>query len=375
MAVVARFLYSNLVQSSAYTLTASSADQNHPVAWLRNHLLGKPWRSASGWTIYTDFNDDIDFNRGGVKLATITAGTYATSASMCAAVVAALEAADPTPVWACSYNSGTGVFTISSDYNFSLLCGTGANLATSAFVSLGFVNTGAGGVGVDTGSGLSQAGGFASYQSTHFIGLDLASSGNSPGTGGVFVAGSNVSASGAIKARRNNTSVVSAAASGTSIAMSWTADLAGAFFSLITTRRYWALVIEDCANADGYAEVPVWYLGTYGQTTYPYSQENPREGRELSSVAYGASGAHWHSERAEGGSWQFSFEDMPAADLTVLQALRDGARLGKAWFFATDATDNPLTRTYYGFRSSPMAEQPTGPATTTVSFTFEEILA
>ncbi len=373
MAVVARFLYSNLVQSSVYSLTSSSVEQNHPVAWLRNHLLGKPWRSASGWTIYADFNDKIDFNRGGAKAATIAAGTYATSASLCAAIVTALEAADATPVWACSYDSGTGKFTISSDLAFTLLCGTGANLATSAFKSLGYIQSGA--TGSDTGSATSQVAGFASYQSTHFVGLDLLNTSPSPTDGAACIAGHNVSSGGAAYAKRGATNIVASAASGTSSTLAGTTGLRCVFWSTTPSKRHWALVIEDVQNSDGYAEVAVWYLGTYGQTTYPYSQENPREGRELSSVAYGASGAHWHSERAEGGSWQFSFEDMPAVDLTVLQALRDGARLGKAWFFATDATDNPVSRTYYGFRSSPMVEQPTGPTTTTVSFTFEEILA
>lgn len=373
MACVARFLYSNLVQSSVYSLTASSVDQNHPVAWLRNHLLGKPWRSASGWTIYTGFNDKIDFNRGGVLAATIAAGTYTTTASMCAAVVAALEAADAAPVWACSYDSGTGKFTISSDLAFTLLCGTGANLATSAFKSLGFTQSGA--TDSDTGSATSQVAGFASYQSTHFVGLDLLSTSPAPNPAAAFITGANVSSAGAVYIKRSPISIVDAATAGASETLAGTTGQRGIFNTSGYSRRYYALVIEDVQNSDGYAEVPVWYLGTYGQTTYPYSQENPREGRELSSVAYGASGAHWHSERAEGGSWQFTFEDMPSADLTVLQALRAGARLGKAWFFATDATSNPVTRTYYGFRSSPVVEQPTGPTTTTVSFTFEEILA
>lgn len=375
MSVVTRFLYDNLVQTSAYTLSASSAEQNHPVAWLRNHLLGKPWRSALGWTIVASFNDSIDFDRGGVKVANIAAGTYATSADMCAAVVLALTAADVTPTWACSYNSGTGVFTISngSGHNFKLLCGSGANLATSAFKSLGFINVG--GTGLDTGLATSQAGGFATYQSTHYVGLDLASSGNSPGTGGVFVLSHNLTSGGAAYAKRSNTSIIAAASAGTSIALPWSASKSGGFFSSITQRRYWALVIEDCANSQGYAEVGVWFLGSYGQPTYNYTEPNPRSSRELSTVSYGASGAHWHTQRTAGGSWEFVFRDAPSADQTILEALRDAAPVGKAWLFATDASNNPLSKTYYGFIAGSGMSEETAGVYKTYSFQFEEILA
>lgn len=372
MALTCRFLYTNLVQSSAYTLSASSSEQNHPLTWLRNHLLGKPWRSASGWTIYTGFNDKIDFNRGGAKAATIAAGTYATTASLCAAIVTALEAADATPVWACSYDSGTGKFTISSDLAFTLLCGTGANLATSAFKSLGFIQSGA--TGSDTGSATSQVAGFASYQSTHFVGLDLLTSSPAPVDGAAFIAGHNVSSGGAVYARRDATSIVSAATAGSSSTLSGTTGLRGIFWASITARRYWALVIEDCQNANGYAEVAVWFLGTYGQPSFPFSEQNPRQSRELSTVAYGASGAHWHSERAAGGSWEFVFENMPSADQAVLEALRDAVPVGKAWLFATDAVTNPVTRTYYGFLPGPMSEEASS-VYRTYSFPFEEILA
>lgn len=375
MAVVARFLHTNLVHSSSYTLSASSAEQNHPVAWLRNHLLGKPWRSALGWTIVTGFNDSIDFNRGGVLAATLTAGTYATSADMCAAIVTALEAADATPVWACAYDSGTGKFTISSDLAFTLLCGTGANLATSAFKSLGFIQSGA--TGSDTASATSHTAGFASYQSTHYVGIDLGSGTPSPSTGAAFLVGHNLSAAGAAYAARSATSVISAATGaggGLSQTLAGTTGKRGVFWKTISSRQYWALVIEDVQNSDGYAEVPVWFLGSYGQPTYAYTDPNPRVPRELSMVSYGASGAHWQTERASAGVWEFVFSDAPSADQTILEALRDAAPKGTAWLFATDATNNPLTKTYYGFISDGMRDEGNG-TYKTYSFTFEEILA
>jgi hypothetical protein len=102
-------------------------------------------------TISAGVNDKIDFNRGGVKVATIAAATYYSAALLAAAVVTALEAADATPVWACSV-SATGRVTISAGAtSFTLLFSTGANAATSARHVLGF------GV-VDTASATSATG-------------------------------------------------------------------------------------------------------------------------------------------------------------------------------------------------------------------------
>ncbi len=82
-------------------------------------------------------NSKIDFNRGGVKAATVAAGDY-TADEMCAVIVTALEAADSTPVWACSFDVSTGKFTISADQAFTLLWGTGANAAADMHKLLGF---------------------------------------------------------------------------------------------------------------------------------------------------------------------------------------------------------------------------------------------
>jgi hypothetical protein len=82
-------------------------------------------------------NGKTDFDRGGVKVATIAAATYYSAAELAAAVVVALEAADATPVWACSV-SATGRVTVSADLAFVLLFSTGANAAASARDVLGF---------------------------------------------------------------------------------------------------------------------------------------------------------------------------------------------------------------------------------------------
>src|SRR5687768_8839367 len=118
---IPRFLHTNRTQAAAAIRTASSTDTAFAISWLLDQMRSRVWRSKSGWTIVAGFNDKIDFNRGGVKVATIAAGTYTTAALLAAAVVTALEAADATPAWACSYSGSTFKFTISSDIAFVLL--------------------------------------------------------------------------------------------------------------------------------------------------------------------------------------------------------------------------------------------------------------
>lgn len=104
-------------------------------------------------TITAGSNDKIDFNRGGVKAATIAAATYYSAADLATAVDTALTAADGATSWTVTV-SATGRFTIAASASFTLLFSTGANAATSARHVLGYGS-------VDTGSATSQT---ATYQ-------------------------------------------------------------------------------------------------------------------------------------------------------------------------------------------------------------------
>jgi hypothetical protein len=136
-----RLIYANLLHLPDAVLIPSSEELAMPRAALLRVGVTDILRWRGGWDVRSGENDRIDFNRGGAKVATITAGHYDTPAAYAAAVVAALEAADATPVWACSRSSSTYKFTISSDLSFTLLFGAGANLARSAHVDLGYTST------------------------------------------------------------------------------------------------------------------------------------------------------------------------------------------------------------------------------------------
>jgi hypothetical protein len=129
-----------------------------------------------GWNIVAGKNDKIDFNRGGVKVATITAGSYTTGAALAAAVVTAMTAADGGATWTCSYAANT--FTVGANLAFVLLFGSGTNLATSAAKELGFAVS-------DTGSATSQVAGNVSNHTREWVDIDL---GTSQQIGGAAIA-------------------------------------------------------------------------------------------------------------------------------------------------------------------------------------------
>lgn len=98
-----------------------------------------PPKPAAFWpiTISAGVNDKIDFNRGGVKVATIAAGAYTTMAALLTAVDAALTAADGATTWTLDLPT-LGRVRVSASANFVLLFSTGANAAASPRDLLGF---------------------------------------------------------------------------------------------------------------------------------------------------------------------------------------------------------------------------------------------
>lgn len=160
-----RIFRKNLVWLPGAVVVPSSEQPSFTREALQRQGVTDVLRFKVGWDVVTGVNDRIDFNRGGVKVATLTAGNYATAAAYAAAAVAALEAADSTPVWAASQDSSTGVWSISSDIAFTLLFGSGANKARSIAGDAGFDAT-------DSSSATSQSGSRPAWQSRKWVNLD-----------------------------------------------------------------------------------------------------------------------------------------------------------------------------------------------------------
>lgn len=86
----------------------------------------------------TASTDTIDFNDGGVKVATVAAGFYKDPLDLAAAIQTAMDAASSDTI-TCTYSSSTGKFTIATNgAALSLLWNTGANTAQSIATKIGF---------------------------------------------------------------------------------------------------------------------------------------------------------------------------------------------------------------------------------------------
>jgi len=328
-----RLMATNRIQAPATFLTASSAGVGSPVSRLKDQLRSKSWRSAIGWTIIAGFNDKIDFNRSGVKVATIAAGTYATGALLATAITAALEAADATPAWLCSYSAGIFDF-LAVGFPFTLLWASGANTLTACHKDIGFAVA-------DTGSSTTHTGASAVYQSRHWVKADLVVAAEVLAS---IVVNHNLTTDGVISLQGNATDT-------------WTAPTVDRVMPGNTTLRidfpptntlqWWRLLIFDCANPLGYSEIGVWFLGPYTAPAKDFGPNWEKRPQSQNQVTFAISGAHFTDQKTERPVWAaIAWPGVTLAERDILMAFFATAPVGIPFFFAFDAVASPLLTEY-----------------------------
>jgi hypothetical protein len=352
--MAARILRTNRAQASTAVLTSSPVEPSLPLAWLRDQLVSKATRFRLGWTVDTGIFDKIDFNRGGVKVATVAAGVYATGAAVAAAIVVALQAADPTPVWACTYDAVTKKFTISSDLAFILLFGTGTNLSKSIHTDLGYATA-------DTPNAVSQVAGTAVFQSRRWLGADLGSALSvQAGIARYFNSG----AGGTYRLRGSAVSVADAltnAAPTVNLLLAGDSDIRVAFMA-VQTLRYWALLIDDTTNTAGYNEVGIWYAGPYDELSVNYSVDYEDVFDELSEIGFARGGAHYQDQLPDRHVFTLNWDAVVDADRAIAVAVKDATPKGKNFFVSLTPSGAAPYDTLYGFRPDSMSFPLVGPA-------------
>lgn len=373
MARVVRIAYSNLVQGSSAVIVPSSEETSLPRAALTRQGLGDVWRSKTGWTIVADENDKLEFDSGsGISAATIAAGTYATGALLAAAIVTALEAADSTPVWACSYSGTTFKFTISADVNIQLMFGTSQTwYEQSIHFDLGYTST-------DKASAMSHLAEAASYQSRHVLNVDL---GSAQALTVAIVTGTNLSSAATIRFDAHTATLVGVGMEDDSLigtpdfsqALSGTSDPRLAFFSS-QTKQYVRIVISDTTNTAGYVEVAIFFAGGYVTPSTPESWTWTKTYEQLSETFPAISGANHQVQRPRRAVYSLQWRTNSSADVSLFEALDLAMPAGKNFFISFDATDNPTTSTVYGFLRDGLVEQRNDGALYVMPLTFCEAL-
>jgi hypothetical protein len=98
---------------------------------------GRDFMVCYGGSVRTGYNDKLDINDGAVKVATVANGDYATMEALATAYQSALNAASLN--WTVAYSRTTRKFTVDRTAGTkTLLSGTGANKATTAYTLIGY---------------------------------------------------------------------------------------------------------------------------------------------------------------------------------------------------------------------------------------------
>jgi hypothetical protein len=346
------------IMQSTTVLTASPTVATMPIEFLQDQLRQKPVR----WGLYTvDANNDkLDFNRGGVKVATLTHGTYSTPAAYATMVTARLEAADATPVWLVSYNATTDKFTIEDTNlgNFNLLWQSGTNAHRSCGIDLGFDVT-----ADDTGT-FTYTADLVSYQSRKYIIVNNQSGANIPATAAIIlehtatqVGSASVRSKVTIQGNATNDwSAPSFSEDFDSLSTVNALDNPNVpcvqYFATGQSLAYYRLVIDDVQHDISYTELGRFLLGTYSTVSICISDQIQFAPEDFSTGQEGIDGTAFASLRRHREVISMGWLQSATADTAVLRLFFDPIPAWRQWFF--DMEVGTATELYYGyFKSRP----------------------
>jgi hypothetical protein len=324
----------NKFVSAAAAVSASSEQSSHPVTHLRDPQRQKTFRSKVGYTV-TEDNRYIDFNRGGVKVATIALGNYATQALYSEAVRAALAAADGALTWAIDWNvAAADKFRIrdagGAPLNFNLLWQSGVNAYRSAGVDLGFD------VSADDTGAATYTADRVSYQSRLFIRLnDLASLGSSS----------------AFAYLQHN--FPAAMLGQTSLTLqgnatdAWSAPTLNTVYTLVSgdpfykydafgSHLWYRLVINNVCDASGFTEVGYVFLGSYFEPAYCIAADLGAQSEPFTSIKDGISGSRFANVQPERDRWSIGWKTLDPTERVIPDQFFLLQPVGVPFFFDFD---------------------------------------
>lgn len=344
-----RLLWNNLSQASATALSVSSAQVSFPVSNLRNAFRARVWRTPVGWTIVEGFNDSLDFteNTTGDATATIATGEYANGAALATAITTALNAAATDNTYLCTYDTSTKKFTIaratgSDAFGLEWSTGTNANAGKQGSIALdlGFDDS-----ADDTGA-TSYTADNASYQSRHFLLLDLGSTLDFDTFG---LVGHNVGTAGEVRRQGHASDAWTAPSLNATTWDSTVGDEIMVRFDSSTNQyRYARLVFNDVQNDDGFLEVGVFFVGEYLEPDRAMQQGHAETALNESEITSAYDGALQQQRKNEAYSVQGNFRRVSRTTRDALLAMEASLGVGGHFLFAMDPQNYPTAETYYG---------------------------
>jgi len=332
-------MWQNLLRTA--TLSISSADGSFPAKWMLDPMKSMVWRSKLGWTVVAGFNDKLDFNLGGVLVATIAAGYYQTGAALAAVVETALTTAYATGKWTVTYDTATFKFTILHSITAHVLLNlTGANIASTILTDLGFSDA------ADSSSAITHTSDYTSYQSRHFVTFDLGAASLITAVGAIGL--QSLTSLGSVRLEANTAGTVagfqSPAYSATKVAADFYDD--GLIHYLSQTYRYWRIVLDDPSKTSGYQQIGLPYIGGYFDLSVPPERATMGHGQDrFSRSSVGDAGSVFVDVRPTGKTRNIPMKlltDVDKANLETMQKTIDQ----RAQFFAFDPVNVPAQFLY-----------------------------
>jgi hypothetical protein len=351
----------DVVMRSDTIITTNGYEVTFPPEFLQDQLRQKPIKW--GAYIVDENNNKLDFNRGGVKVATIASGTYATPTAYALAVTAALEAADAPPTWVVSYNATTKFFTIadSGGASFDLLVQTGANAYRSCFADMGWDADFSDQTGSPSYTAIRK-----SYQSRKYIILSKAD-GSAASAGAIIIADHNMTLLGSSTVRShvhiqgNATNAWSAPTLDEELTE--LPEVNGLEDQNVPTRHYfeddvqafefYRIIIDDVQNPDGYNRLGRLFLGGWLDLAICISSEMTIQRQDFSTAQEGPDGTSFANLRRSRQVFNIGWKEADTGTHAALLGFFRTVAAYRQWFMDFDIVE--YGETYYGYFQEPPA--------------------
>jgi hypothetical protein len=344
------------VMKSTTVLASGETVATMPVEFLQDQLRTKAVR----WGRYVVgvHNDKLDFNRGGVKVATLTHGTYNTPAAYALMVIAALEAADATLNWNVTHDVvATGTFRIFDDtgapVGFNLLWQSGANAHRSCGIDLGFDTT-----ADDTGAATYTADN-TSYQSRKFIVVSNQDGSTLTATAAIILEHTatqtgGVSVRSVVTIQGNATDAWSAptfsegfSSLGAVNALTNPNVPCVQYFASSQAFAFYRLVIDDVQHDIAYTELGRFLLGTYSTVSICISDQIQFQPYDMTTGQRSIDGSAFASYRRHAEEIGLGWKEAASSDHSTLLSFFSTIPTWEHWFF--DFEVGTPTELYYGY--------------------------
>lgn len=187
----------------------------------------------------------------------------------------------------------------------------------------------------------------ASYQSRHWVKVDLA-------TATAITAGQaldhNAGSAGTFTLEGNDYDLFIAPA--TSLSLTGTNATVRLAYQNSASRRWWRLVIDDVQNPVGYSELGIWYVGGWVAPSFCHSDSFAKSLDELSVIGYGTHGSHMVDDRPQRWAFSLPWSEVPEADRTLFELLATTLKVGQNFTLQFDSSD--VATAWYVMRRDPL---------------------